>query len=73
MKEQLLSTLIFHCLQLVCLDAHISRHFSADSVTGPEASRAHEIAQRMRQAIAHVRCIKQVIFQEDREGNKLKK
>ena len=69
MKEQLLSTLIFHCLQLVCLDAHISRHFSADSVTGPEASRAHEIAQ----AIAHVRRIKQVIFQEDREGNKLKK
>ena len=36
--------------------------FSGDSITWPEAWRAHEIAQRMRQVIAHVRCIKQVDF-----------
>ena len=32
-----------------------------------------EIAQRMRQVIAHVRRIKQVAFYNDREENELKK
>ena len=47
-----------------CVDKYgeILGAYSALSITWPEAWRAHEIAQRMRQVIAHVRCIKQVDF-----------